>query len=122
MNNSFEIYGGIPLNGEVTPQGAKNEALQIIASTLLTKEKVTIHNIPDILDVRTLIELVQDLGVIVERLSSNSYSFLADNINLEYLISPEYKKKIRKVKRSSNVGWAIFSSFQKSLYSSTWWR
>jgi UDP-N-acetylglucosamine 1-carboxyvinyltransferase len=114
MNNSFEIYGGIPLNGEVTPQGAKNEALQIIASTLLTKEKVTIHNIPDILDVRTLIELVQDLGVIVERLSPNSYSFLAANINLEYLISPEYKKKSGKLRGAVMLAGPFLARFKKA--------
>ena len=63
MNNRFEIFGGTPLNGEVVPQGAKNEALQIIAATLLTSHTVTISNIPDILDVRMLIELLKDIEV-----------------------------------------------------------
>lgn len=112
--NSFEIHGGIPLQGEVTPQGAKNEALQIIAATLLTQEKVTVHNIPDILDVRTLIELIQDIGVTVERLHSNSYSFQAKNIDLEYLISPAYKKKSGKLRGAVMLAGPLLARFNKA--------
>ena len=73
--NAFEIIGGKPLKGEIIPQGAKNEALQVIAAVLLTKEKVTISNIPDIKDVNKLIELIGDLGVKVERLEKDTYTF-----------------------------------------------
>lgn len=90
--NSFKIEGGHKLKGEVQPQGAKNEALQIICAVLLTKEKMTIHNIPDIVDVNKLIELTKKLGVKVEKLSSSSYSFQADAVNLSYLETPEFKR------------------------------
>jgi UDP-N-acetylglucosamine 1-carboxyvinyltransferase len=112
--NSFEIYGGTPLNGVVTPQGAKNEALQVIAATLLSNEKVTLHNIPDILDVRMLIELLADLGVVVERLNQNSYSFQANHINLEYLISPEYKKKSGKLRGAVMLAGPLLARFNKA--------
>ena len=80
--NSFEIYGGIPLNGEVIPQGAKNEALQVISCVLLTAEKVRIKNIPDIIDVRMLIALLEDLGVTVEKHSTDDYTLQAREVNL----------------------------------------
>ena len=112
--NSFEIIGGIPLNGEVTPQGAKNEALQILAATLLTPHKITIHNLPDILDVRALIELLMDLGVEVEKHSPNDYSFQAKNINLEYLISPEYKKKSGRLRGAVMLAGPMLSRFKKA--------
>jgi UDP-N-acetylglucosamine 1-carboxyvinyltransferase len=73
--NAFEIVGGKPLKGEIIPQGAKNEALQIISAVLLTEEKITISNIPDIKDVNKLIELVADLGVKVERINQDTYTF-----------------------------------------------
>lgn len=91
--NAFEIQGGKPLRGEIIPQGAKNEALQVISAVLLTREKVTISNIPDIKDVNKLIELLEDLGVTVNRLSKDTYSFQAENIRLDYFESPEYKLK-----------------------------
>jgi len=112
--NSFEIIGGIPLNGEVTPQGAKNEALQILAATLLTPHKITIHNLPDILDVRALIELLMDLGVEVEKHSPNDYSFQAKNINLEYLISPEYKKKSGRLRGAVMLAGPMLTRFKKA--------
>ena len=80
---SFEIYGGKPLKGELYPQGAKNEALQVICAVLLTREKVVINNIPNIIDVVKLIELLADLGVKVQPLGPNRYSFQADDVNLE---------------------------------------
>ncbi len=89
----FKIKGGKSLKGEVTPQGAKNEALQILCAVLLTKEQVTIHNIPNILDVNKLIELLQSLGVKVSQIAKNSYTFQAENIDLDYLNSPEFAKK-----------------------------
>ena len=73
----FKVEGGRRLRGEITPQGAKNEALQILCATLLTQEKVIVHNVPQILDVIQLIELLQAMGVEVERLSEESYSFLS---------------------------------------------
>lgn len=112
--NSFEIHGGNPLHGVVQPQGAKNEALQIIAATLLTKEQVIINNLPDIIDVRMLIELLRDLGVTVNRLSTNSYSFEAKEINLEYLISPEYKKKSGKLRGAVMLAGPLLARFQKA--------
>lgn len=90
---SFIINGGCRLSGEIVPQGAKNEALQILCAVLLTPEKVTIHNIPEILDVNKLIELLAGMGVLVERLAKGSYSFQAGDINLEYLKSSEFRKK-----------------------------
>jgi UDP-N-acetylglucosamine 1-carboxyvinyltransferase len=91
--NAFEIVGGKPLKGEIIPQGAKNEALQVIAAVLLTKEKVTISNIPDIKDVNKLIELIGDLGVIVERLDKETYSFEAREINLDFFRSETFRAK-----------------------------
>ena len=79
--NAFEIIGGKKLKGEIQPQGAKNEALQILSAVLLTEEKITISNIPDIQDVNKLIELLGDLGVEVERLSKDTYTFKAANIS-----------------------------------------
>ena len=82
---SFKIEGGHKLNGTITPQGAKNEALQIICAVLLTPEKVTIHNIPDIIDINKLIFILGELGVNIHKLGKNSYTFQADNIHLYYL-------------------------------------
>ncbi|MEX0290346.1 MAG: UDP-N-acetylglucosamine 1-carboxyvinyltransferase [Flavobacteriaceae bacterium] len=89
---TFIIEGGHKLHGEITPQGAKNEALQILCAVLLTPETVTIHNIPDIVDVNKLIALLEDLGVKVEKLAKGSYSFKADEVNLNYLQSEQFKK------------------------------
>ncbi|WP_316803615.1 UDP-N-acetylglucosamine 1-carboxyvinyltransferase [Pedobacter nototheniae] len=91
--NAFEITGGIKLKGEITPQGAKNEALQILSAVLLTEKKVTISNIPDIKDVNKLIELLGDLGVIVERIDKDTYTFEAKNIDLNFFESETFKAK-----------------------------
>lgn len=90
---TFQIEGGYALSGEIIPQGAKNEALQILCAVLLTPEKVTIHNIPDILDVNKLINILKSLGVKVEKLGSNSYSFQSDDLNLDYLTSEKFKEE-----------------------------
>ncbi|RYU76120.1 UDP-N-acetylglucosamine 1-carboxyvinyltransferase [Hymenobacter persicinus] len=87
---SFEVIGGAPLKGEIVPQGAKNEALQILCAVLLTSEPVTISNIPDIRDVNKLIELLRDMGVKVGKLASDTYRFQADAVNLDYLDTPEF--------------------------------
>jgi UDP-N-acetylglucosamine 1-carboxyvinyltransferase len=91
--NAFEIIGGKKLKGEIQPQGAKNEALQIIAAVLLTDQKITISNIPDIKDVNKLIELLGDMGVAIERLSKDTYTFEAKNINLNFFLSDTFKAK-----------------------------
>ncbi|MBW7846102.1 MAG: UDP-N-acetylglucosamine 1-carboxyvinyltransferase, partial [Bacteroidia bacterium] len=91
--SSFIVKGGNPLKGEIIPQGAKNEALQIISAVLLTAEKVTIQNIPQIRDVLKLIELLGDLGVQIQKVSDDTYSFEAREVNLEYLRSKEFKVK-----------------------------
>ena len=82
---SFIIEGGHMLSGTIVPQGAKNEALQVICASLLTAEKVRICNVPDILDVNNLIQLLRDMGVKVEKLGDGDYTFCADNLNLDYL-------------------------------------
>ena len=91
--NSFEVRGGKKLSGEIVPQGAKNEALQIISAVLLTPEKVTISNIPDILDVNLLIELLQEMNVKVERPQRDTCIFQADDIDIDYLHSEKFRKK-----------------------------
>ena len=91
---SFKIEGGYALKGDITPQGAKNEALQVLCAVLLTEEKVTIHNIPDILDVNKLITLLGNLGVKIQKLRKGSYSFQADEIHLDYLSTPHKKAKV----------------------------
>ena len=96
--HSFEVNGGKKLKGTITPQGAKNEALQVISAILLTPEEITIHNIPDILDVNLLIDILKDMSVKVERLSRNSCRFQADNINIDYLHSDAFKKKSSKLR------------------------
>ncbi|MGB0376204.1 MAG: UDP-N-acetylglucosamine 1-carboxyvinyltransferase [Flavobacteriaceae bacterium] len=90
--SSFKIQGGQALSGEITPQGAKNEALQILAAVLLTDEEVIIHNVPDIVDVNKLIRLLINFGVRVEKRPSNSYSFQANAVRLEYLSSDQFKE------------------------------
>jgi UDP-N-acetylglucosamine 1-carboxyvinyltransferase len=97
---SFIIEGGHLLSGDITPQGAKNEALQVICATLLTDEEVIIHNIPDIRDVNNLIQLLRDIGVKVDRLAKNDYSFQADSLNLDYLQSDEFVHKCAELRGS----------------------
>ncbi|NCB83245.1 MAG: UDP-N-acetylglucosamine 1-carboxyvinyltransferase [Bacteroidia bacterium] len=91
--SSFKIEGGQKLGGSITPQGAKNEALQVICATLLTPEKIIIRNIPEILDVLNLIDLLKDFGVKVEKITADTYSFQADEIDLNYLESDDFSKK-----------------------------
>jgi UDP-N-acetylglucosamine 1-carboxyvinyltransferase len=98
--SSFKIKGGLRLKGEINPQGAKNEALQVICAPLLTAEPVTIHNIPDILDVNKLIELVGDMGCKVEKLGKGSYRFTASHINTEFLQTDTYRKKAAALRGS----------------------
>ncbi|MBQ2247482.1 MAG: UDP-N-acetylglucosamine 1-carboxyvinyltransferase [Tidjanibacter sp.] len=99
----FEVHGGRPLSGEITPQGAKNEALQIICATLLTEERVVVRNVPEIVDVLALIELVRNLGVEVERLGEGEYAFRAKEVDLGYLRTEDYRKRGSKLRGSVMV-------------------
>jgi UDP-N-acetylglucosamine 1-carboxyvinyltransferase len=111
--SSFEILGGKKLKGEIKPQGAKNEALQILCAVLLTPEKVTISNIPDIRDVNFLIDLIGEMGVTVERLASDTYSFQADHVDLEYLRTPQFKQKAASLRGSVMMLGPLLSRFKK---------
>lgn len=97
---SFEIYGGKPLKGELIPQGAKNEALQVLCAPLLTAEKVTISNVPDIIDVNKLISLLQTMGVQVEKVEKGTFIFQAKEIDLAYLESEDFKKRAASLRGS----------------------
>ena len=110
---SFKIEGGHKLNGTITPQGAKNEALQIICAVLLTPKKVIIENIPDIIDVNKLIFILGELGVKIEKLTSNSYSFQADDINLKYLESAAFKKDGSSLRGSIMIVGPLLARFGK---------
>jgi len=98
--SSFEIQGGHQLKGNITPQGAKNEALQILCAVLLTPEVITIHNIPDILDVNKLIDLLKAMGVTVSKIGAGSYTFKAENINLDYLEAEEFRQQASSLRGS----------------------
>lgn len=115
---TFEVSGGAQLKGEIIPQGAKNEALQILCAVLLTPEPVTIHHIPDILDVNKLIELLADLGVEVEYIGENpagrSYRFTAKNVNIDYLESEEFRKKGAALRGSIMILGPLLARFGKS--------
>ncbi len=112
--SSFEITGGKKLKGEITPQGAKNEALQILCATLLTPEKVTISNIPNIRDVNKLIDILKDLGVTVNKIREGKYTFQADNINLEYLKSPEFREKGASLRGSIMILGPLLARFGRA--------
>ena len=116
MNNSFEVTGGQELKGELTPQGAKNEALQIICATLLTPEKVVIRNIPDIRDVNKLIELLQHLGVKVEQTGvlKGEFTFQADALKLDYIDTPEFKKQASSLRGSIMIVGPLLARFGKA--------
>ena len=109
----FRIEGGHRLSGEIVPQGAKNEALQIICATLLTPEKVTISNIPDIRDVNKLIFILGELGVKIDKLDSNTYTFQADDLNLDYLESLQFKKDGSSLRGSIMIVGPLLTRFGK---------
>lgn len=110
---AFEIIGGTPLKGEITPQGAKNEALQILCAVLLTPEKVTISNVPDIRDVNKLIDLLASMGVKVNKINSETYEFQADEVNLEYLKTDEFKKQGSSLRGSIMIVGPLLARFGK---------
>ena len=111
---SFKIKGGKKLHGKITPQGAKNEALQILSAVLLTSEKVLVSNIPDIIDVNKLIEILIDLGVKVENVGKGSYSFQADQINLDYLSSDDFRDKGGRLRGSIMIVGPLLARFGKA--------
>ena len=110
---SFIIEGGHKLKGSIKPQGAKNEALQIICATLLSSDPVTVNNVPDILDVNKLISLLEKLGVKVERLSSSSYTFQSDSIDLNYLLTSEFKVDAAGLRGSIMIVGPLLARFGK---------
>jgi UDP-N-acetylglucosamine 1-carboxyvinyltransferase len=112
---SFEVTGGKKLKGEITPQGAKNEALQVISAVLLTSEKVTIHNIPDIIDVNLQIELLEGLGVVVERIDRHTCIFDATSIDIDYLTSPVFRKMTGRLRGSVMLAGPMLARFKKAF-------
>jgi UDP-N-acetylglucosamine 1-carboxyvinyltransferase len=112
---SFEVIGGKKLKGEIIPQGAKNEALQVISAVLLTKQKVTIRNIPDILDVNNLIELLADMNVKVERPDRHTCIFQADDVNLNYLRSQDFKSKSGRLRGSVMLAGPMLARYKKAF-------
>jgi len=114
MANSFEIRGPVKLKGEIVPQGAKNEALQIICAVLLTSEKVSITNIPDIRDVNKLIELLQSIGVKTSKAGDGAYDFQADKVNLDYLETPEFAKQAAALRGSIMIVGPMLARFGKA--------
>lgn len=112
--SAFEIWGGKPLKGEIIPQGAKNEALQVISAVLLTEEKVTISNIPDIKDVNKLIELLGDMGVTTARLSADTYSFKANDIKQDFFKSDAFKTKGGSLRGSIMIVGPLLARFGKA--------
>ena len=113
--NSFEVTGGKKLKGEIVPQGAKNEALQIISAVLLTPEKITITNIPDILDVNLLIELLGEMNVKIERPERDTCIFQANDVNIDYLHSESYKKKSGRLRGSVMLAGPMLSRYRKAF-------
>lgn len=113
--SSFIIEGGHPLKGEITPQGAKNEALQVICATLLTREEVVIENIPDILDVNNLIALLADMGVVVNKINSDSYSFNAEHIDLSFIQSPDFMQKSAAMRGSIMIVGPLLARFGEAV-------
>ncbi|HLO81588.1 MAG TPA: UDP-N-acetylglucosamine 1-carboxyvinyltransferase [Chitinophagaceae bacterium] len=111
---SFEVNGGKKLKGDIIPQGAKNEALQIISAVLLTPEPVEIRNIPDILDVNLLIELLADMGVKVDRKSADTCIFKADDINMDYLHSETFRKKSGRLRGAVMTAGPLLARFRKA--------
>ncbi len=113
--STFIVEGGHTLQGEITPQGAKNEALEVICAVLLTPERVVIENIPDILDINNLISMLADMGVKVERLASHSYAFQADEVNIDYLSTPDYIKKAAALRGSVMFVGPLVARFGKAV-------
>lgn len=116
MSGTFRIEGGHPLNGTITPQGAKNEALQVLCATLLTKEEVVIDNIPDILDVNNLIDLLGCMGVKVWREGRHKCHFQAENVNLDYLQTDDFKRRASSLRGSIMIMGPLLARFGKAHF------
>lgn len=114
-NQAFRVQGNANLSGSIQPQGAKNEALQIISAVLLTDKKVTIKNIPNILDINKQMELLQGLGVKIEKLSDNDYTFQADDIDTEHLSSKDYQENAKKIRGSVMLLGPMLARFKKAF-------
>lgn len=112
--STFIVEGGHQLSGSIRPQGAKNEALEVICAVLLTPEKVTIHNIPDILDVRNLISLIREMGVKVNYLDNYNVEFQADDINVDYIHTDEYRRRAQSLRGSVMIIGALLARFGKA--------
>ncbi|MDR1594723.1 MAG: UDP-N-acetylglucosamine 1-carboxyvinyltransferase [Prevotellaceae bacterium] len=112
---TFEVKGGFSLTGEIVPQGAKNEALQVLCAVLLTENKVIIENVPSILDVNSMIELLVEMGVVVEKISETTYSFEAKSIDLEYLQTPQFRKKATALRGSIMIVGPLLARFGKAF-------
>ena len=110
---TFKVQGGLKLNGELHPQGAKNEALQVLCAVLLTPEEVIMENVPDIRDVNILIDLLRDLNVKVNKIDSETYSFKADKVNVDYLSSEDYKAKSSRIRGSIMIVGPLLARYGK---------
>jgi UDP-N-acetylglucosamine 1-carboxyvinyltransferase len=113
--SSFEVIGGKQLKGLITPQGAKNEALQILSAVVLTKQPVTLSNIPDILDVNLLIELLKEMGVQVNRINQDTYQFQANDIDVDYLASEKFRQKSGRLRGSVMLAGPLLARFKKAF-------
>ena len=111
--STFKVKGGVKLKGDLHPQGAKNEALQVLCAILLTPEEVIMENVPNILDVNILIDLLRDLNVVVNQIDEKTYSFKADNLNINYLSSEDYKEKSSKIRGSIMVVGPLLARYGK---------
>ncbi|MBK8668130.1 MAG: UDP-N-acetylglucosamine 1-carboxyvinyltransferase [Saprospiraceae bacterium] len=114
-NQAFRVQGNAHLSGSIQPQGAKNEALQIVSAVLLTDKKVTIKNIPDILDIQKQIELLKGLGVKVEKQNTNDYTFQADDIDTDHLSSPEYQENAKRIRGSVMLLGPLLARYKKAF-------
>ena len=112
---TFKVKGGYKLSGDIHPQGAKNEALQVLCAVLLTSEEVIMENIPDIRDVNILINLLKDLNVKIEKKSASTYSFKSDNVNVDYLSSEDYKEKSSSIRGSIMMIGPLLARFGKGF-------
>ncbi len=113
--NSFKVHGNAKLSGTIIPQGAKNEALQVISACLMTSEEVVMNNVPDIIDVRRLIELLKGLGVEVNRVNKSTYKFKASDIDLDYLASAEYQKNAKRIRGSVMLMGPMIARYGKAF-------
>ena len=115
QQDSFRVTGGAKLSGSIVPQGAKNEALQVLCAVMMTKEKVIMKNVPDILDVRRLINLLDGLGVAVTKITPNEYHFEAASVDLDYVASPEYQKNAKKIRGSVMLMGPMIARYGKAF-------